>query len=57
MVSDSMYVDPYGTTPVANLRFQPDKDTRMMNFGFEDMFDESKQAGSKGYFNNIIYGS
>lgn len=57
MVSDSMYVDPYGTTPVANLRFQPDKDTRMMSFGFEDMFDESKQAGSKGYFNNIIYGS
>ena len=57
MVSDSMYVDPYGTTPVANIRFQPDKDTRMMNFGFEDMFDESKQAGSKGYFNNIIYGS
>ena len=57
MVSDSMYVDPYGTTPVANLRFQPDKDTRVMSFGFEDMFDESKQAGSKGYFNNIIYGS
>lgn len=57
MVSDSMYVDPYGTTPVANIRFQPDKDTRMMNFGFEDVFDESKQAGSKGYFNNIIYGS
>ena len=57
MVSDSMYVDPYGTTPVANLRFQPDKDTRIMSFGFEDMFDESKQAGSKGYFNNIIYGS
>lgn len=57
MVSDSMYVDPYGTTPVANIRFQPDKDTRVMNFGFEDMFDESKQAGSKGYFNNIIYGS
>lgn len=57
MVSDSMYVDPYGTTPVANIRFQPDKDTRIMSFGFEDMFDESKQAGSKGYFNNIIYGS
>lgn len=57
MVSESMYVDPYGTTPVANIRFQPDKDTRIMSFGFEDMFDESKQAGSKGYFNNIIYGS
>lgn len=57
MVSESMYVDPYGTTPVANIRFQPDKDTRGLSFGFEDMFDESKQAGSRGYFNNIIYGS
>ena len=57
MVSDSMYVDPYGTTPVANIRFQPDKDTRGLSFGFEDVFDESKQAGSRGYFNNILYGS
>ena len=56
MTSQSMYVDPYGTTPVANIRFTPDKDTRMMSFGFEDVFDESTQAGSKSYFNNIIYG-
>ena len=56
MTSQSMYVDPYGTTPVANIRFTPDKDTRMMSFGFEDVFDESTQAGSKGYFNNILYG-
>lgn len=57
MTSESMYVDPYGTTPVANTRFTPDKDTRVMSFGFEDMFDESSSAGSRGYFNSIIYGS
>jgi hypothetical protein len=57
MTSESMYVDPYGTTPVANMRFTPDKDTRVMSFGFEDMFDESSVAGSKGYFNSILYGS
>ena len=57
MTAESMYVDPYGTTPVANTRFTPDKDTRVMSFGFEDMFDESSSAGSRGYFNNIIYGS
>ena len=56
MTSQNMYVDPYGTTPVANMRFTPDKDTRGLSFGFEDMFDESTQAGSKAYFNNIIYG-
>lgn len=56
MTAQNMYVDPYGTTPVANIRFTPDKDTRMLNFGYEDMFDENKMAGSKGYFNNIIYG-
>ena len=56
MTAENMYVDPYGTTPVANIRFSPDKDTRMMSFGFEDVFDESKQAGSKSYFNNILYG-
>ena len=56
MTEQSMYVDPYGTTPVANIRFTPDKDTRMMSFGFEDVFDESTQAGSKGYFKNILYG-
>lgn len=56
MTSNNMYVDPYGTTPVANIRFEPDKDTRMMSFGFEDVFDESTQAGSKSYFNNILYG-
>lgn len=56
MTADSMYVDPYGTTPVANIRFTPDKDTRGTSFGFEDMFDESTMAGSKAYFNNIIYG-
>ena len=57
MTAQSMYVDPYGTTPVANTRFTPDKDTRVMSFGFEDMFDESSSAGSRGYFNSIIYGS
>jgi len=56
MVSENMYVDPYGTTPVANIRFTPDKDTRMLSFGFEEMFSEDKMAGSRGYFNNIIYG-
>lgn len=56
MTADNMYVDPYGTTPVANIRFTPDKDTRGMSFGFEDMFDDSRLAGSRSYFNNIIYG-
>lgn len=56
MTANNMYVDPYGTTPVANSRFTPDKGTRIMSFGFEDAFDESKQAGSKGYFNSILYG-
>ena len=56
MTAQNMYVDPYGTTPVANIRFTPDKDTRMMSFGYEDMFDDSKMAGSKNYFNSIIYG-
>ena len=56
MTSQSMYVDPYGTTPVANIRFEPDKDTRGMSFGFEDVFNESTKPGSKAYFNNIIYG-
>ena len=57
MTSQNMYVDPYGTTPVANVRFTPDKDVRGLSFGFEDLFDENALAGSKGYFNNIIYGS
>ena len=56
MTAQNMYVDPYGTTPVANIRFEPDKDTRTMSFGFEDVFSESTQAGSRTYFNNIIYG-
>lgn len=56
MTAINMYVDPYGTTPVANIRFQPDDDTRTTSFGYEDVFDESTQAGSKGYFNSIIYG-
>ena len=56
MTSQNMYVDPYGVTPVANMRFTPDKDTRMMSFGFEDLFSEDLLAGSKGYFNSIIYG-
>ena len=56
MTSNNMYVDPYGTTPVANIRFEPDKDTRTMSFGFEDVFDPNTQAGSKSYFNNILYG-
>ena len=56
MTADNMYVDPYGTTPVANIRFTPDKDTRGTSFGFEDMFDDGAMAGSKAYFNNIIYG-
>lgn len=57
MTAANMYVDPYGTTPVANIRFTPDQDTRGLSFGFEDMFDEGKMAGSKSYFNSIIYGS
>jgi len=56
MTAQNMYVDPYGTTPVANIRFTPDKDTRIMSFGYEEMFDTSKMAGSRGYFNSIIYG-
>ena len=56
MTAQNMYVDPYGTTPVANIRFTPDKDTRVMSFGYEDVFDDSKMAGSKNYFNSIIYG-
>lgn len=57
MTANNMYVDPYGTTPVANIRFSPDKDTRMLAFGFEDVFNENTQAGSSSYFNNILYGS
>ena len=57
MTAQNMYVDPYGTTPVANVRFTPDKDARGLSFGFEDLFNEDALAGSKGYFNNIIYGS
>lgn len=56
MTAQNMYVDPYGTTPVANIRFTPDNDTRMLSFGFEDVFDESKLAGNRSYFNNILYG-
>lgn len=56
MTSQNMYVDPYGTTPVANIRFTPDKDTRMMYFGYEDVFNESAMAGSRQYFNTILYG-
>ena len=56
MTSQNMYVDPYGTTPVANIRFTPDKDTRGLSFGFEDLFNEDSLAGSKGYFDSIIYG-
>ena len=55
MVSQNMYVDPYGTTPVANIRFEPDKSLRTLSFGFEDIFNEDAQAGSKNYFNNILY--
>ena len=56
MTSQNMYVDPYGTTPVANMRFTPDKDVRGLSFGFEDLFNEDDLAGSKGYFDSIIYG-
>lgn len=56
MTAENMYVDPYGTTPVANMRFEPDKDIRVLVYGFEDIFDESKMAGSKSYFNEILYG-
>lgn len=56
MTSQNMYVDPYGTTPVANMRFTPDKDTRGLSFGFEELFNEDSLAGSKGYFDSIIYG-
>ena len=48
MTAQNMYVDPYGTTPVANIRFTPDKDTRIMSFGYEDMFDDSKMAVCPG---------
>ena len=56
MTAQNMYVDPYGTTPVANIRFTPDKDTRVLSFGFEELFDESKLAGSSDYFKSILYG-
>lgn len=56
MTASNMYVDPYGTTPVANIRFVPDDDTRMMEWGFEDLYDTENQAGGKGYFNRILYG-
>lgn len=55
MTAQNMYVDPYGTTPVANIRFKPDKDTRVMVFGFEDVFDESSMAGSPTYFSSMLY--
>ena len=57
MTASNMYVDPYGTTPVANIRFVPDQDTRVMVWGFEDLFDSDGQAGGKGYFSRILYGS
>lgn len=56
MSASSMYVDPYGTTPVANMRFIPDDDTRVMSFGFEDMFNYDEMAGGSGYTNKILYG-
>lgn len=57
MTAQNMYVDPYGTTPVANIRFTPDKDTRLLLFGYEDVFSESTQAGSASYFKSILYGT
>lgn len=57
MTAQNMYVDPYGTTPVANIRFTPDNGVRGLSFGFEDIFNESTMAGSSSYFDSILYGS
>lgn len=55
MTSENMYVDPYATTPVANIRFKPDKKERSMTFGFEDMFNSENQAGGSNYFHSMLY--
>ena len=55
MTEENMYVDPYGTTPVANIRFTPDKKERSMSFGFEDLFNSDNQAGGSNYFNSMLY--
>ena len=55
MTEENMYVDPYGTTPVANIRFAPDKKERSMSFGFEDLFNSDNQAGGSNYFKSMLY--
>ena len=55
MTAENMYVDPYGTTPVANIRFTPDKKERSMSFGFEDLFNSDNQAGGSNYFKSMLY--
>lgn len=55
MTEENMYVDPYGTTPVANIRFAPDKKERSMSFGFEDLFNSDNQAGGSSYFKSMLY--
>ena len=55
MTEENMYVDPYGTTPVANIRFTPDKKERSMSFGFEDLFNSDNQAGGSNYFKSMLY--
>jgi hypothetical protein len=55
MTEENMYVDPYGTTPVANIRFTPDKKERSMSFGFEDLFNSDNQAGGNNYFKSMLY--
>jgi len=55
VTADNMYTDPYAVTPVANIRFSPDKRERKVVFGFEELFDYESQAGGNNYFKNILY--
>lgn len=55
MTEENMYVDPYAVTPVANIRFTPDKRERSVSFGFEDVFNSENQAGGSNYFKSMLY--
>ena len=55
MTAENMYVDPYAVTPVANMRFTPDKKERRMTFGFEELFSYENQAGGSNYFKSMLY--
>ena len=55
MTAENMYVDPYAVTPVANMRFTPDKNERKMTFGFEELFSYENQAGGSNYFKSMLY--